>query len=527
MTNQVRIQRMDNRCRFVGSADEVPFVQSELRQLAEGELADLVGAEVDRRLQHLASPSGIFHIRKLRLHLALPRSGFSTHGLCRALARQLVDELEKQLSDNRREVAFFASPGEFTAAFIRDLLTGRAWTTWYYEEFQALRHVSAQEAVVQTLLPRWNVLPAITRHLSPALLAQCVDAFDPSQARRLFVQWSGADILRTFAPKVVPTVARLRSVLQSVQALPAPTTPAQSSLSQAALRYFLLVLQALPDITDAEALLWLAAQRVFVARYDGHISALLDHRPLRPANHTSDAISEDKAKAIANALLLWVERGQQEREWVDALLHNHRPTERHDDKTGRKVTTTETSVERDGSVLYSEHAGLVLLMPVLFSLGLHSTCDLGELLEAFVLADGATERRDVAERWLQTLFSEHGDHSPQKLTLAERTDLPQRWRLGLDASRQQQLQRLQGAKQLAQLLLYHFAARLSGLQQSSNDYLRNQFLHRSGHFVFYESRIEAHITGVPLAIVLKMSGLACWAEHLPWLGRRLALDVSD
>ena len=76
MTNQVRIQRMDNRCRFVGSADEVPFVQSELRQLAEGELADLVGAEVDRRLQHLASPSGIFHIRKLRLHLALPRSGF-------------------------------------------------------------------------------------------------------------------------------------------------------------------------------------------------------------------------------------------------------------------------------------------------------------------------------------------------------------------------------------------------------------------------------------------------------------------
>lgn len=531
MSHQIHIHHLDNRCRFLGKAEDLPFIQSELRQLAEGELSEQVAEEIDRRLQRLAQKNSVFHIRKLKLHLALPCSGFSTRSLSRALAGQLVSELEKQLSGSRENMVFFATQAEFIASFIGDLLAGRAWNTWYYTEFQALRHVTAQEGAVQMLLPRWDALPAIIRHLAPTALMQLSEAFDPSQARRLFTQWSSVGIERTFHQAFTPAIERLQTVWQQVQTLPVPTVPETSherSLNQAAVRYFLNLLQALPGVADAEALLWLAAQRVFLLRYGEHIPALMEDHRIERGAHPAPALRDDQARVIAAALLLWIEKSDKHRDLVEQQRQSAQACKRPPAHSESLSDAEEQpGAMPEGMTLYSRHAGLALLIPVLFSLGLHHQCQMKELREALVLACGETDRPDSAESWLQKLFPDTHDNPAHLLTPQERAEPPQRWRLGLDAVRQQQLQQLVGAKQLAQLLLYQFAARLSGLQQSSNDYLRRQFLHCSGHFVFYKERIEAHIRGVPLAIVLRMSGLAHWSEKLPWLNRHLDIEVSD
>lgn len=524
MSRSVHIRQLTNHCRLLGRDEDLPLVQSEIRQLAESHLPTLLAEEIDRRLPQLATDQGVLHIRALRVRLTVPRSGFSSRSLSRALAEQLAVCLQRHLAGAAHQIKFFSSRAEFNAAFIRDLLEGRAWSTWYYEEFKPLCHFPIAEAAVQMLLPRLGELAVICHSLNGGPLVKLLSCIDESQSERLFHQWSGTGIEQQFQTDILVSAERLLTAGQRLPATQPEAAQSTATLSQETVRYFLYCLATLEPPQDMEATLWAAAHRVFLHRYGARIPALL-----AVADKTqpwADRVlgPETNAAKIAADLLVWTEAAPAKRRYIEALLDSSRAQAAAviDSKVIETTHRPAKAPTSDGQVLYSHNAGLALLVPVIISLGLYRHYSSTQLCQALIWASGETDVQ-LTEPWLQKLF--HTDDN--SVLVSGSNALPHTWRLGLDETRQRHIESLEGAEQLAQLLLYQFAARLSGLQQSSNSYLRRQFFQHSGRFVFASDLIEAHISGLPLAIVLRMSGLSRWSDRLPWMNCRFSIMVAE
>ena len=86
----------------------------------------------------------------------------------------------------------------------------------------------------------------------------------------------------------------------------------------------------------------------------------------------------------------------------------------------------------------------------------------------------------------------------------------------------------QGVAGWADVLLARFAQGLSGLQSSSRQYLRKQFLNRPGVIELTAERIHVTISEVPLAIVLQMGGMTGERGPIPHLDdRALVIEVAN
>lgn len=231
--------------------------------------------------------------------------------------------------------------------------------------------------------------------------------------------------------------------------------------------------------------------------------------------------------------------------------------------------------------IVSENAGIMLLVPVVLSLDLHRTLSEEQLVQLFTMLCqdmdnfdsssssqivGTSERNkndravasisDVNEKdltqesWLGGVFetvdnnfdsvdesarpsqkSANSDSSRGKIAFASETTsddlLPARWRLGLSEAQQEGVRALGGLNAIKRLLLAQFAARLSGMQNSSDAYLFKNFLRQPGSIEISSQRIRIRLNPIALRIVLDMAGYSHYESVLPWSQRIFTLDIKD
>ena len=219
-----------------------------------------------------------------------------------------------------------------------------------------------------------------------------------------------------------------------------------------------------------------------------------------------------------------------------------------------KTTTKhpqENTLDDQSHIVMCDNAGLALLTPVILSLKLYEFFPIDTLRDAIYsiinnsdskithLEGEETNRTflDSSSTWLNTLFSNSDDDnkenrlddisSTSKKTIAEDSSIPNHLFFGLDKSQKSTLLEMKGLAQIRKLILMQFAARLSGLQHSSQTYLVKQFLSTPGYMSITPEVITVHIDPIPLNILLKMAGFSHWQETLPWLNKKLNIRVKE
>lgn len=520
MKSRITIDNLSNHCRFIGKSEDYALVASEVRQLAEAQLPDAIDAEINRQLQMLLDQDGLYRIRELKLNFTITRRDLSARKLGVVLARQLVSALEKQLANRNGDIVYFDSEAEFFASLMSNLLLGNHKDAWVYEDYAALRHLSPIDAVVQLLLPRFRDLPQLAAGLQRRdALATLLRMLSETHAHALVLEWSGQTLQTQFREDVAPALEQLLGCQAWLGVASVGAIDNDVSLAVASVRHMLSCLGVATPQMETNVVLWAVLHRVFLNRYRHEISALVI-LAFSARVETGDYSHLDAdVIPIAKDLLQWVGTSEQRRDYIERLLR--RGTARQvisrniADNKAQEIPKA-PSGER---VLFRNHAGLVLLIPVLISLRLQASFSMTMLRRALhqTLTDEPVQ--DVDEACLQILLP---DNQPQPVADGK---LPAGWQLGLSAERQTQIETLTGSEQISQLLLAHFAARLSGLQRSSNEYLRRQFLQISGHLVVDDLQIVAHLESIPLYIVLRMSGLAGWSDRVPWLKRQLTIEI--
>src|SRR5690606_11374218 len=82
-----------------------------------------------------------------------------------------------------------------------------------YEDYPALRHLPAEEAVVQLLMPRFDQLAGLASALQQRNVLQVLlRVMSPDQAARLWRQWTGETVTALFRLEGAPSAAELASL---------------------------------------------------------------------------------------------------------------------------------------------------------------------------------------------------------------------------------------------------------------------------------------------------------------------------
>jgi hypothetical protein len=157
-----------------------------LEQIARQELA-IALRELDLPLE--GSEETVYRLRSLRMELWLETGQESRHMTAarwgRAIAAAVVRDVQR--GDPNR-VMRFDSSRDFLLHFLRDLVDGRAWGLWYYQEFSLLRVLPDERAALELLVQR----PDWIATLLAALL-------ESGHAGRLLARWQAADLARLWA----------------------------------------------------------------------------------------------------------------------------------------------------------------------------------------------------------------------------------------------------------------------------------------------------------------------------------------
>ena len=524
MLNQITIGTLTNNCRFYGMQTDASLVSSELKRTSQTVLPQIIGAEIDRQLSSLTHGNGIYRIKKIRLKFTVLRSDLSLGRLADVLAARLVTALAQQLAESSGNVVYFKNEADFVAALMSDLLMGRAWDSWVYEEFAALRHLDAMEAVVQLLLSRNSMLADVVPGLQHRQqLSNMLEMLNVEQATRLFQQWTGHSLADQFKESSLPDLAELQSQLARLQSVRSKSDHASEPLVLLSLRVYLTGL-AQGLIVGSAASLWVAAHYSFLRRYGSIMLSLLKQNPPERADLQSLLEDDVITRQIAADLLQWSDANPDRYVYLEkicSVTQNSKAAEPNGKHQPAEHIEIPLAIQSNISqVINSESAGLILLLPVIVSLDLHKHYRSGTLRTALTLALHDDESLAQPD-WLNTLIPDVDDE------LSTDGPMPATWHLGLTADLQKKIAMLTGAKQLASLLLAHFAARLSGLQHSSAGYLRAQFLHHSGTIEINEVQVIVHLKPIALNIVLQMAGFAGWQEQLPWLKRKLIIEIDQ
>ena len=519
MSLQLSINEFNNQCRYLGRADQVGTVASELNQLAPL-LLDAISQQVTLELDEAP---GIYCIRQLNLSLTLSRRQLSARSLSRLLAQQLNITLNQVLLrlDNPADCRYFADEAHYIAAFIQSLLQYGNAELWVFAQYHSLRHLSVTDAIVQLLLPRLALLTQIGAVLRAqqqhnALYQQLTN----EQAQTLLQHWLGDSLLAPFSTAGLPLTA-LEQLQRHLQ-----QTNRQPSRQPLALSVISALLQSLPLTAtlaqiNPRSLLLVIAQRHLLHRCQVQLSALLHSTPkLQLPDSTLDA----ELQPLLNDALYWAAQQAEHKSYIARCLPPFTTANSANIATPtpdcRIPVATSNAQMPQSSQFYSNQAALVLLLPVLLGLRLHQYYAASSLRLALLQAVEPELDSCAAHGWLLQLLPDHS------CAANDSAELPPLWRQGLSVSEQQHLAQLSGSPQLSALLLRHFANRLSGLQRSSLSYLRQQFLQGGGVISLHDDRISVRLNPIALAIVLQMAGLADWCDSLPWLKKNLLIEVA-
>lgn len=519
MSLTLTINEFNNQCRYIGPAQDAGVLASELNQLAPL-LLDAVSQQLALQPD---DRTGIYCIRQLDLSLTLPRRQVSARTLSTLLAQQLNIALNKVLLvlDNPAECRYFADEAHYIAAFIHSLLQYGHAELWLFAQYHSLRHLSATDAIVQLLLPRLALLTQIGKVLRAQQHNALCQQLTNVQAQALLQHWLGDNQLAPFSTAGLPltTLEQLQRHLQQ--------TDKQQSGQPLALSVISALLQSLPltatlvQITP-RSLLLVIVQRQLLRRCQPQLTAAL-HSRVSPALASATLPDAGLQPLLADALH-WLEQHTEHRSYIARCLHQFNAdnstniaTPTPDSASPAAASTAEIP---QSSQVYSNQAALVLLLPVLLGLRLQQYYSASSLRLALLQAVDPLQDSCAPHGWLLQLLPD------RSCATNDSPELPPLWRQGLTVSEQQHLAQLSGCQQLSELLLRHFAGRLSGLQRSSVVYLRQQFLLGGGVITLHEDRISVRLNPIALAIVLQMAGLANWCDTLPWLKKTLTIEVT-
>lgn len=519
MTHQLAIGQLNNQCLLYGHTYEEAFINSELRHCTEHRLSRALAEEVDRQLSNSLSSKGFYRIKKIDIDLTLSRSEFSAGELSKIFAAKIAFSLKEKIESHQHDIQVFTSEGDFIAEFINDLLRGNAWSHWQYEEFSALRHISDTEAAVQILLTRWKIIEDIITGLSHRrALTTLISSVDERQAHTLILHWRS----KTSSKDVFSNIAEFNRALEELDNTLIHKNITYNSRAKDGLN---LLFRIIKDIKKTQLSVntcfifsdFIVSFAYFYYRHSSFTSTLLQGRPLPPLNTLKEDLrtfGEHLVSAVKNRRKI-IEVLQK----IVNLLNNKRssaPKKSAEEDSQKEIAKLEHGDEK---VFYSQSAGLGLLIPIIISLGLHTTTSAQTLRNSVIAILGNNERSSRGcNTWLRHILPDTDNINDQTLT--------ERWRIGIDTKQQEKIERTNGIEKITSILLAHFAARLSGMQQSSALFLSEQFLQRPGKIIITDSSIEVILEPIPLYIVLQISGLKGWNEKLPWLEKIMCIDIE-
>jgi hypothetical protein len=504
MAHQVRIGSLATACRFKAA----PARKELLRQAVDRTCRE----RLDTALQHALSPvldgqSGVIRIRRLDLNLTTTDP--TSNGLAHLIAGRIAALVRSHLHQGRDGIQTWPDHGHFIAHYVLWRLGLRAGADWAFSDFDALQHLSSQQAVVEVLVARPNALTVLARD---SILHEAPDAIVGSLDTEMIV----ALLKRLSDASDTTGLAQLRTywithAKMFKDALPESTT---QPLAHDALMTMLRMLGSFPEQVDPNVPQTAMLARISIALASLPAVALLTHRTSWQARLAT--LQAQAAPAPALALLTQVAAQKNGPELLDSLattiadrVHSAKPKTEPDAQEA-------TDIDAKTLTLTMPAAGLALLLPGLVQLTARTPLTDAHR-HAIALAALPEKLRREASRsagFLRLFPLNPQAPDPTDWPMPDLTGLPEHL---LTASN--------GPNLWAQAAMAHFSQRLPGLAGSSAGYLQDQFLNCTGDLTFTKTELMIALQHVPLGIVLSMGGHLGHRGRIPWHNDR-ALSIT-
>jgi len=148
MVQTIEIQQFNVQYNVARSLDNPASIQRRLDHIASQLLAQML----EHQLAQLNDTDGaLYFIEQLHFDLPLDLTQRDDRQLATAWAGALYTSIQRTLSHSGMGVIRFRDRSAFIASFLEDLMQGRAWDCWYYDEFTDLQSVSVSQAVLNVL----------------------------------------------------------------------------------------------------------------------------------------------------------------------------------------------------------------------------------------------------------------------------------------------------------------------------------------------------------------------------------------
>ena len=182
---RAQVDQLNARYRVRGRREAMHPARRRLDRIAARHLGEALAADLR---DVLPDDGAVYVLRRVDNRVALDLSvDKSDRDIARHWGRQLSRDIRRQINragDAAGVVMRFADEASFIAAFVSDLLAGKAWGRWYYAPLAALRSCGKAEAIhrairdvaedkaaVLAALRRLEVLDSVLAALGPAQCA--------------------------------------------------------------------------------------------------------------------------------------------------------------------------------------------------------------------------------------------------------------------------------------------------------------------------------------------------------------------
>ena len=151
MDNSLRIERLKSTYLVPRDHPDPERVRRELDDIARRYVSDSLERVLAARLD--ARDPSIWLIDRLEVDILMDLSGAAPDDVATFWVTRMVDSVVKTIArgEDGGHVMHFANRAEYMAYFLRDLVSGHAWSKWYYGEFASLQSLPSRAAVCEAL----------------------------------------------------------------------------------------------------------------------------------------------------------------------------------------------------------------------------------------------------------------------------------------------------------------------------------------------------------------------------------------
>jgi hypothetical protein len=148
MVQTIKIHQFYVQYNVARSLDNPASIQRKLDRIASNLLAQTLENQV---AQLNDNDDALYFIEQLHFELLFDFAHSDDRQLAATWAGALYTSIQRTLSHSGMGVIRFRDRSAFIASFLEDLMQGRAWDCWYYDEFTDLQSVSVSQAVLNVL----------------------------------------------------------------------------------------------------------------------------------------------------------------------------------------------------------------------------------------------------------------------------------------------------------------------------------------------------------------------------------------